>query len=519
VTVAPDFSPLWRRALLRAVIVPVPVLAPLIAMAPTADHRFNIYWYGSLFRDDPLRMVPQTLDSLPGYLRAGNFRPLGRILEKSADLAAYTLGDALGLPANVAFRAISIVAAMLLGVAAVLLAECVVARGPLFRRPPSTLTAVVPFAVGAGLVAAGRSSPVVLFGSLYLTSGALVLAVAAVLCRAGADRRLRGWWYAPLVAAGMTLALVNEIVYLALPLATVAVLARGRFVSGRSWRRLVTTTPARMLGLLWLGFLPVFAGIRAVIAWYCSTGPCYHGSDVQLGGPVLPAVPVRAVAWFPPLMWSAAHGRWSAGVVPAVALLVLAAVAGQTLRELPRLAEPGRGGAWALIVVAGALVLLGATLGALNLDVQQIVAAHRWGQGWRDSSVTMPAGALLIAALVHLRPGRRPVLIVAIVLLTGAATASATANKRFRDTVMSTEAARLDDRLAQAMADFDPTPAGAARRCALRAEFFTLFAAAPFSQRRFDQAFTSAAEQRAGVPFCAISPPGRPGVTGRQRGR
>ena len=518
--VATDFRPLWRRALVRAVIVPVPVLAPLIAMAPTADHRFNIYWYGSLFRDDPLRMVPQTLDSLPGYLRAGNFRPLGRMLEKSADLAAYTLGDAFGLPANVALRVISIGAAMLLAVAALLLAECVVARGPLFRRPPSTLAAVVPFAVGAGLVAAGRSSPVVLFGALYLTSGALVLAVAALLCRAAADRRLRGWWYAPLVAGGMMLALVNEIVYLALPLATVAVLARGRFVAGRSWRRVATTTPARMLGLLWLGFLPVFAGIRGVIAWYCSTGTCYHGSDVQLGEPVLQSVPVRAVAWFPPLMWqAAAHGRWPVGVVPVAALLVLAAVAAQVLRELPRLGDPGRGGARALIVVAGALVLLGATLGALNPDVQQIVAAHRWGQGWRDSSVTMAAGALLLAGLVHLWPGRRRVLVVAIVLLAGAATTSATANKRFRDTVMNTEAARLDDRLAQAMADFDPTPAGAVRRCALRAEFFTLFADAPFSQRRFDQAFTSAAEQRAGVPFCPISPPGRPGVTGRQRGR
>ena len=519
-TVAPDFGPLWRRALVRAALVPVPVLAPIIAMAPTADHRFNIYWYGSLFRDDPLRMVPQTFDSLPGYLRAGNFRPLGRILEKSADLAAYTLGDTLGLPANVAFRTIAVVAAMLLGVAALLLAESVVARGPLFRRPPSTLAAVVPFAVGAGLVAAGRSSPVVLFGALYLTSGALVLAVAAVLCRAGADRRLRGWWYLPLVAGGMALALVNEIVYLALPLATVAVVARGRLVAGRSWWRVATTTPARVVGLLWLGFLPVFAGIRVVIAWYCATGACYHGSDVRLGGPVLQAVPARAVAWFPPLMWSAAaHGRWLGGVVPVVALIVLAVAAGQALRELPRLTDPGRGGARALIVVAGTLVLLGAILGALNPDVQQIVAAHRWGQGWRDSSVTMAAGALLIAALVHLLPARRRVLVVAIVLLAGAATVSAAANKSFRDTVMNTEAARLDDRLAQAMADFDPTPAGAARRCALRAEFFTLFADAPFSQRRFDQAFTSAAEQRAGVPFCAISPPGRPGVTGRHRGR
>ena len=37
-TVAPDFGPLWRRALVRAALAPIPVLAPIIAMAPTADH-------------------------------------------------------------------------------------------------------------------------------------------------------------------------------------------------------------------------------------------------------------------------------------------------------------------------------------------------------------------------------------------------------------------------------------------------------------------------------------------------
>jgi hypothetical protein len=118
----------------------------------------------------------------------------------------------------------------------------------------------------------------------------------------------------------------------------------------------------------------------------------------------------------------------------------------------------------------------------------------------------MPAGAVLLAAVAHLfRPGRR-LLIGLLVLLVATATVSAAANKRFRDSVAATPAARLDVQLAQAVADFDPTPAGAARRCALRAEFFVMFASAPFSLRRFDQSFDRAARQRAGVPFC-------PGVT------
>ena len=63
----PQVGELWRRVLLRAVLVPLVVLAPLVALAPTADHRFNIYYFGGLYRDHPLRIVPDTLNSLPGY--------------------------------------------------------------------------------------------------------------------------------------------------------------------------------------------------------------------------------------------------------------------------------------------------------------------------------------------------------------------------------------------------------------------------------------------------------------------
>src|SRR5690349_12760122 len=166
VVARPPIGPSWRRALLRAALAPLVVLAPIVALAPTADHKYNVYWHGGRFRDDPLRIVPDTLDSLPGYLRNGNFRPLGRMLEKLADLAAYALAD-VGVPANIGLRVVSIAAAILLGVAALVLAESVAGRGRLFRTAPSTLAAVTPSAVAAGLVASGRSSPVVLFGGLY----------------------------------------------------------------------------------------------------------------------------------------------------------------------------------------------------------------------------------------------------------------------------------------------------------------------------------------------------------------
>jgi len=512
----PRAGALWRRALLRAALVPVPVLAPLIALAPSRDHRFNIYWHGGLFRDDPLRIVPHTVGSLPGYLRLGNFRLFGRMLEKALDLAAYALGD-LGVPANVAFRLVSFVSAVLLTVTAVLLAESVVARGRIFRQPPSTLAAVVPFAVAGGFVAAGGASPAVLFGGLYHASAAVVLGVVALLCRIGYDARPRLWWIPPLLAGGAALAAFNELAYLALPLATVAVAGRGRLVLAMPWRRLLTGPPARALALLWAGFLPVFGTVRVIIQQYCAGGACYRGSDIVAGPAAAEAFPVRAIAWLPPLMWRGAVAGgsdrpWLAGSVLAGALLALGVLAWLALRDLPRLSAVGRPAALAVAVTGGTLVALGAAMAALNADVQQIVAAGNWGNGWRDSAVTTTAGALVVAAAAHVARSSRWLPAVLVVLLAGGAAVSAAANKRFRDTTMSRPAATLANRLAQEMTDFDRTPAGAARRCALRADFIAEYGAGPYTLTRFDKSFDTAARQRAGMPFCA-------GVTGANRGR
>ncbi len=641
----PPVGALWKRALLRAVLVPLPVLIPLIALAPSRDHRFNLYWHGGLFRDNPLTIVPHTVDSLPAYLKLGNFRLFGRMLEKALDLAAYALSEVLGLPVNVGFRLVSFVSALLLCVTAVLFAESVIARGKLFRRPPSTVAALIPFAMAAGFVAAGGASPVVLFGGLYLGSAALVLGVAAAVCRIDPERSLRLWWIPLLLLGGAALAAFNEIAYLALPFATMAVFARGRLVLDLRPGRLLTASPARALGLIWLGFLPIFLAVRVVIQRYCAAGNCYKGSDVQFGPETLEALPVRAIAWLPPMMWRAAVAGgssrpWLAGLVLLAAVLMLGLLAWHAIRDLTRLSPVSGRAAVAVAVAALTLVLLGAAMGSLNVDVQQMVAAGRWGQGWRDSAVTTTAGAMLLAALLHLARTRRStppagtppqpdrvfdgpsvasllsspvpvptqpsagaqpdvsvpgpaqrsfaerirwrgpfrgvaqpvtgnpqplglslpahppglslpvqtsaglsspapangasalhssppgsyvgrrergrlstggpqwILVASVVILAATATVSAAANKRQRDTTMASPAARLADRVAVEMADFDPSPAGAARRCALRADFLELYAGSPFSVRRFDESLEVTSRQRADVAFC-------PGVTGR----
>jgi hypothetical protein len=378
----------------------------------------------------------------------------------------------------------------------VLLAESIVAPGRLFTRAPSTFAATVPFAGGAALVAAGSASPAVLFGGLYLGSAALVLGVAAAVCRA---RRPVRWWRALLlVAAGAALACVNEIVYLALPLATVAVVVRQKVV------RHDQRTAARALMWLWLGFLPVFGAVRLVIRGYCGSGRCYRGSDIALGPGVAEAIPVRALAWLPPLMWRSAtmdaHRPWPAGAVTIVAVLVLAPLAVRTIRDLPALERTAGRAALGVALVGAAAVVLGATLGALNTDVQALVLRHRWGQGWRDTAVTATAGALALAGLLQVLVRRR--IAVLVIVLAASAVLSTAANKSYRDQLGPQEPARLANRVAQEMADFDRSPTGDARRCALRAEFRTLYAGSAFSLKRFDQSLDVAAEQQAGVRFC-----------------
>jgi hypothetical protein len=260
-----------------------------------------------------------------------------------------------------------------------------------------------------------------------------------------------------------------------------------------------------MLGLLWLGFLPVFVAVRAVIYRYCAHGECYQGSDIALGPDVLRAEPVRLIAWLPPLMWHEAAGgtrRWLVGVVAVVALVVLGLLAQRAGRDLPRLSTVDRRQAAGLAAAASALLVLGATMGSLNAVVQEMAVDGRWGVGWRDTAVTATAGAVLLVAVLQAVTVRRLALTVLVGVLAVSAVVSTAVNRRYADRLGSGAAALIADRLAVEMAHFDTRPAGNTRRCELRAEFRAMYADSAFTLRRFDESFDIATRQLAGVPFC-----------------
>ncbi|MEU4619227.1 hypothetical protein AB0G04_04500 [Actinoplanes sp. NPDC023801] len=498
----PERTGLWGHILRRCVLVPLVVLTPLLAVAPSRDHRFNVYWHGGMFRDDPGAIVSHTVASGDAYLRLGNFRPLGRMLEKSLDLLAFTGMQQLGLSATVMLRAVAILAAIGLTLAVVILAESVLHRGRLIGGTPSAVGLLLPYAVGAGFVAAGQDSTTILFGGLYHGTAALVLLVAAAACRLD---RLR-WWNAVLaITAGAALAIFNEPAYFAVPLATAAVLLRGRFVLGYGPRRLLTSPGMRFAGLLWAGFLPVFVTVRWVIRGFCADGGCYQGSDLVVDARSALLLPVRMTAWLPPLQWRAATeatpGPWLRGVIPVVAFLLIAALAVRTAKILPKAARPDRTASLGLAALAVVVLACGALLATLSVAVRAAMSGHQlWEQGWRDSALTIPGGMLLVVPLLLLLGRRAAAGLLAALVLCGAV--SATANRAYADTTATLRSAQLDNRIAAAMGSFEHGRAGNARRCALLDEALQTNHHKPFLQRRYHDSLDVAARTVAGVPFC-----------------
>ena len=271
----------------------------------------------------------------------------------------------------------------------------------------------------------------------------------------------------------------------------------------RPGRRRVLTGAAPGCWLLWLGFLPVFVAVRVVIYGYCAAGGCYRGSDIALGPDVLQrragaAGRLAAAADVADAPRTAGRG-WPA----AVPLLALVAAGRAGLAGRPRPAAAVHGGPAARRSrLAAAASPAGARRHAGR--AQRRRAGHRRRRAAGARAGGTPRSPRWPARWCWSRsctPGRRRRARAAglVVLLALAATA------RPRPTSGTADRARARGRPSwptgsrQEMADFDPTPAGDARRCALRAEFRATYADSAFSLTRFDQSLDLATRQGRGA--------------------
>jgi hypothetical protein len=503
----------WWVGHLRAMAAPVLVMLPLVAIAPMADNRFNPYRFGGEYAGRPWLVVTDQLTSIPSNLAQGDFRPLGRMLERSLDLLTFHVSTALTLPMNVAMRSVHVLAVGVFVVALVVLVETITAPSPLRRTPPSTATALLPFAFAAGSVAAGSLSTVVISTDLYLLSSALVLGVAAAAARHDwlTQHRLPVSGAIAAVLLGAALAAFNEVAYLAPPLAITAVLARGRLTMGQPWREIGRSAAGKATVLGWLGFLVVLVPIQAVIAANCADGSCYDSPTLATGAALVPALGHRLVSWLPlPAYWGVATATetdlWSLVRNPVTLLLVVAlgAVAGTALRTLVRRRSLTSRELTAVTALGAATLLLGATMAATTEAVQELVA-DGWplGSGWRDTQLTVTGGALLVTAAV-LAVGRiRPVVVAGgLVGLAVLAASTLVANQGLAVIQAGREESEVHQRIAVAVTTFVDDEDGNAHRCRLLEDFVALHPDRDDWHVRLERALDAATRARHDRDFC-----------------
>ncbi|WP_211278015.1 hypothetical protein, partial [Couchioplanes caeruleus] len=146
--------------------------------------------------------------------------------------------------------------------------------------------------------------------------------------------------------------------------------------------------------------------------------------------------------------------------------------------------------------------------------------AGRWGLGWRDSGLAAAAGASALLGLVLALARWRHTPAALLTLLVLVAAASAAANGRYAVNTADRQSSVLNNAIAHEVAVFDRTPAGNARRCALKTEFRALYPDSPYSRfaraelpgtttptERLEVTIDMATRQLYGRRFCAPDQP------------
>jgi hypothetical protein len=369
----------------------------------------------------------------------------------------------------------------------------------------------VPFAFGAGLVAAGSLSTVVMFTDLYFLSTALVLAVAAGAARYATltRRRLSPGEAAVALVVGAALASLNEVAYLAPPLALTAVVARGRLTLDLSWRSLARSAAVKALGLGWLGFLLVLVPIRNVIAQNCADGSCYDNSAIAVGPELLPALGHRLSSWQPVSFYRGVANEFDLWVqvrnpVTLLLVLALASLAGGALRELPLRRALARREVAALALLGATILVLGAGMAATSEAVQRLVA-EGWtlGSGWRETQLTVAGASLVVVAGVQLLALRRPW--AASVGLIGLAVLAATTlvtNQGLAQRQAAVDEAALHNAIAVAVTNFIDDATGDALRCRLLEDFVMMYPERDDWHTRLERALDATTQARYSRDFC-----------------
>lgn len=506
--------------MLRAALLPVVVMLPTAGAAFSADKRFNVYRFGGEYDRRPWGALTDQVRSVPEYLALGNFRPLGRVVERLQDLATFEVGRLASVPFPIVMRVGSALWLAALALAAVVLARTLSGDEPVHRRSVAAVTTLVPLSFAGLLTVANLGSGLALFADLYSAVGIVVLLVAAMAARYGllTSSRLGAGQAVVALAVGMLVACFHEMAYLAVPMAVVAVLLRGLVTCRMRARTLLRSAAAGALAMGIAGFLLVAVPVRILIAQACAAGGCYAASALSIGPQMIDALGHRVASALP-----LTQARdLSSGVVlsratfvdPALLALVVAVVVLALLawRDGRSAQWPSMRGGIALAIAGGVLLLGAAGVAAASQDVQQQVAdGLPIGSGWRETPLAVTALAMLVTGVVGMVmagpwAGARVAGIAwtaAVIVATVMAIASVRANVEWTTRQADDPAAVLHGRIALETV----SPSGdEAYRCALLREFATQVRSERHVRRLAEALDTSERALRS-RPWCTGSAP------------
>ena len=512
------------------------VMAPLVGLAFVADERRSVYLRALTNDANPFRAAMDAARGTDNFFSGGNFRPVGRFWEMLVHGFVYEAGEATAVAPHIVLGALrlTLVAVMALGATAMVSA---LARSAGVQQHAS-LAGLYPLALGAVLIANGTSGALAQLPHTLIGSAVLIVWIAVATSR---DRDLRArplrWHeYAAMVSVGALAAMFYDLAYLA-PLIAAVFLAARCFASRMTLRAALATAATRRWVAQAAGFAAVFVPIRIAIAFQCSDGGCYEGSDLSLSADAFSTAWPRLLTGFPAIGWHFNEDlARSAGVelgladlaanallaLVVVGIVVLAAAAAWqrpvpdtlgTLHGCEAAAGEGTGSSGRL---AGVLLLLGGSLAVLSASVAGLTAWAQQrqppvGQAWRETLLTQVAWSLVIAAGLAvldlaLRGRATNRIVRGLVAATLALAMSMTllANWRFAEISRRDPDAVLTSLVSLSAVNMDDTPGGNAVRCAL----IDAYAEATIGQpawtagQAIGENLNDLTLERRGVPFC-----------------
>ena len=274
------------------------MMAPLLGLAFHSDQRIMMYWLTGKFGADPFAIVNQNLAEIDGFLRQGNFRPLGRFIIYMEQTSIFEIAGGTGVAPHVVQGVLRLIMVSALAVAAmcfILALYRSAERGSIagtgtardrflnLSTPVPSVLAGFPLVFASMIVVSGALHPVSFFPFFFVSMAVYVLLVPLYVCSDTAMTqsgiRLR---HAVLCAVlGMISAMTSEILYLVPVVCLLTVASRG-LLSRLAPGELVRSSASYRLIALSAGFLAVFVPSRLAIAAECSRNVCYEGSELSV---------------------------------------------------------------------------------------------------------------------------------------------------------------------------------------------------------------------------------------------